>query len=332
MAYYYIPQHKHNPEGKCRRVGFELEFGGPDIKTAASLVAQALDAKPQMISEAEWEVSDKQLGNFLIELDWHFAKETAKERADQKEMEIGAASTGDSLMEWVTKLASQVVPIEVVCPPIPMDRLERLDTMIAKLREGGAEGTEQALIYAFGVHINPELPALDTNTIIAYLQSYILAEEWLMKKHRVDLARRVTPYIDTFSKDYGLLVASYDEPITQDRLIDDYLSHNPTRNRALDLLPLFKHLDAEKIERTLSDPRIKARPAFHYRLPNCEIEQDEWSLHNCWNIWCVIEYLSENPEKRRTLIKTWCEYQNNWINLSEKSWHRELDTIYQSLL
>jgi hypothetical protein len=30
-----------------------------------------------------------------------------------------------------------------------------------------------------------------------------------------------------------------------DTLIDDYLEYNPTRNRALDFLPLFLHLDED---------------------------------------------------------------------------------------
>jgi len=330
---YCLPQQRHNPENKLRKVGFELEFSGVELKTAANIVAGALGQPPQVISEAECEVDDPQLGKFHIELDWQFAKGFAKARVEERSAGSGAPSADDPFMEWVTKIAGQVVPIEVVCPPIPLGRLQCLDAMIEKLREGGAVGTEESLIYAFGVHINPELPALDALTIAGYLQSYILAEEWLVQRNRVDLVRRVTPYIDLFPKEYGILVAGYNNTLNQQQLIEDYLQYNPTRNRALDMLPLFKYLDENRVVAALDDPRIKARPTFHYRLPNCEIERSDWSLNHCWNIWCVIEYLASQPDIRRPLLKQWLDYQkNNWTNLSEKTWHRDLDTIYQNLL
>lgn len=334
MTYEYcLPQQKDNPETNLRKVGFELEFSGIALKTVANIVAGVLGERPQVISEAECEVHNSQLGKFQIELDWQFAKDFAKERLEQRSAESEETSADDPLMEWVTKIAGQVVPIEVVCPPIPLDRLQCLDAMVEKLREGGAVGTEESLIYAFGVHINPELPALDAPTITHYLQSYILAEEWLVQKNNVDLMRRVTPYVDLFPKEYGILVAGYSDTLTQQQLIEEYLQYNPTRNRALDMLPLFKYLDEDRIIQALDDPRIKARPTFHYRLPNCQIEQSGWSLNHCWNIWCVVEYLASHPDIRKPLLEQWLDYQkNNWTNLSEKTWHRDLDTIYQNLL
>ena len=82
-------------------------------------------------------------------------------------------------------------------------------------------------------------------------------------------------------------VATVVEPIDigsrRELFIDDYLVENASRNRALDMLPVFAYLDEARIRAAVSDGLIKARPTLHYRLPNCEIEQPGWDLHPAWN-------------------------------------------------
>ena len=68
----------------------------------------------------------------------------------------------DEWSELIVRLAAeQLVPFEIVSPPIPMDRLGELESLIRRLRESGAQGTESGAFYAFGLHFNPELPDLD---------------------------------------------------------------------------------------------------------------------------------------------------------------------------
>jgi hypothetical protein len=43
-------------------------------------------------------------------------------------------------------------------------------------------------------------------------------------------------------------------------------------------LPLLAEIDSDRVRRFVNDPRIKARPAFHYRLANCHIERADWSV------------------------------------------------------
>ena len=82
-----------------------------------------------------------------------------------------------------------------------------------------------------------------------------------------------------------------------------FLAMTPTRNRPLDMLPLLAHIDetqvmAAPVERHL----IKPRPAFHYRLPNCLIDEADWSLAEAWNDWLAVERLASDPaelERRR---------------------------------
>src|SRR5690606_31944054 len=109
--------------------------------------------------------------------------------------------------------------------------------------------------------------------VLRYLRAYVCLQEWLFERAHVNLARRATPYVDPLPGRYIRRVIDAGYAPTLETLIDDYLAENPTRNRALDLLPLFAHLDAPRVQRVVADPLIKARPTFHYRLPNSEIHR-----------------------------------------------------------
>jgi len=82
-----------------------------------------------------------------------------------------------------------------------------------------------------------------------------------------------------------------------DGLVDDYLKYNPTRNRGLDLLPILAMHDLEKVKAISEEPElVRARPAYHYRLPNSMIEDRSWSLAAEWNRWVLVERLAACPE------------------------------------
>ncbi|KOO12350.1 hypothetical protein AKJ18_24405, partial [Vibrio xuii] len=92
-----------------------------------------------------------------VELDWEFLKSTALD-----------AKINDDGHEWVDflhQIALSVVPVEIVSPPFPLAKLEQLDKLIPALRNAGAKGTDDSVVAAFGVHINPELPSLDVQTV-----------------------------------------------------------------------------------------------------------------------------------------------------------------------
>lgn len=313
-----------NAQKSPRRVGYELEFAQIELKTVAQILSETLKGEIERKSEAEWLV-DSELGPFVVELDWSTGKAAARERAKQIEDE------DDPLAEWLTKLAGQLVPVEIVCPPIPVDKIELLDPVIERLRDEGAVGTEQSVVYAFGLHINVELPDEQASTIARYIQAYALCQDWLVQRHNVDLVRRVTPYINLYPQEYVEQVLKYDESISMEQLIDDYLEHNPTRNRALDMLPIFKHFDEDKIVSTLDDARINARPAFHYRMPNCEIEQPGWGLAQAWNIWCVIETLTCEPDILADIAAQWSEHADSMIPFQDQAWHATLDQILDQI-
>lgn len=324
------PTRESNFEGKPRHVGYELEFAGLSFPEVGDIVATALDGSLHRDNHAESRVDVPKLGEFVIELDWKLGKDVARDRAAQHNAEAKEWSD-DKLMEWVTDIARQVVPVEIVAPPIAWNKLHLLNGIIKPLRKAGAVGTEDSFLYAFGVHINTELPSLDASTIHGYLKAYGIAQDWLTKAHEIDISRRITPYIDPYPKAYIRELLQQNEAPELPDIIDHYLLHNATRNRGLDMLPLFKHLDEQRVVNAVGDARVNARPTFHYRLPNCDIDNPNWDLHDSWTIWCVVEALAADESLLSKLASRWLEFDDRIINLDSPPWHEPLNQLWQNL-
>jgi len=328
---YIIPPYERNHAGEARKVGFELEFSDLEVEEAADIIADTYDGHVEKNSEVELEVSTTTMGTFTVELDWQLGKKIAEGRTGKS---ISAEKdTGDTLMQWAKWLAGQVVPVEIVCPPLEIRDLPQLDPMIDNLRRGGAKGTDESFIYAFGVHINPEIPDGDPTTIVRYLKAFALAQGWLFEKNGIDPVRRITPYIKPYSEDYIAHVLDYGDKTTLPQLIDDYLDYNHSRNRALDMTVLWKHFCPQRLKKhAYDDSMIRARPTFHYRLPNCEIEKQGWYLSTSWNIWCVVEYIAAHQDILDTLTARRQQSHSKKLFKTDRTWHNELEKIADDLL
>ncbi len=308
---YQEPPQIETGDGELRRVGYELEFSGIGLEQAVGAVETALGGKIGAQTAAETAIEVDGLGEFIVELDWDYLKRKAAEE--------DKTYSHDEWLEFMSQAAALMVPVEVVCPPIPLDRLEALDPMVEALRQAGAVGTEESLLAAYGVHINTEIPALDCDTLQRYLRAYALLQWWLVDAHEVDPTRRLSPYIDLYPESYlqQLLAA---EETDMERLFDLYFEHNATRNRALDLLPMLKEIDPQRIEREIDDPKVKARPAFHYRLPNCHIERDDWSLASSWNTWLVVERLARREDDVARLAREFADADRPLLGVNRNDW------------
>jgi len=318
VARYAPPDELLRSDGGQRRVGFELEFSGIDLAQALAAMRRALGGRVVESSAAECRLQVDGLGEFNVEIDWAFLKRKAAQS------ERGEADP--ALVEVLSQAASLLVPMEVVCPPIEIGRLAGLDPMVAALREAGAVGTEESPLAAYGVHINTEIAAPEAPRLLAYLRAFGLLQWWLVDAQRVDITRRISPYIDLYPQDYVELLCIAplaDADVLQ--LIDDYLAHNPTRNRALDMLPMFARIDAARVARAIDDPRVKARPTFHYRLPDCHIEHSDWSLDDAWRSWLVVERLAH---ERRWLDELGAQYlaqRRPLLGVARRPWTSFLD-------
>ena len=302
------PPEPQTQDGEERRMGVEFEFSGLTMEQIARLVRDTAGGdrgQVDPISAYEYKVVDTPYGDFKVELDYAYLKKLGRreKRGDDIRADIERLSE-----DMLAALAKQVVPFEIVCPPIAISRLGILEDLVAALREAGARGTADSPIYAFGMHFNPELPALDATTIRNYLRAYVVLFDWLKEVSNVDLSRRVFPFIQPYPKDYHQLLCAPDYAPSMNQLIDDYLAHNPSRNRALDMLPLFSFIDEDRVQAAVEDELVNARPTLHYRLPNCEIENPEWNISIAWRHWLRVEHLQAQPERLEQACAAYTEH------------------------
>jgi len=251
----WLPPVLEQSEGKQRRIGVEIELAGIEPELLCNSISSLYGGEIKQHTALEYLVTDTKMGDFVVELDTSYLKALAEK---YKEQNIDNTFVNALPMELITKAAEQIVPWEVVTPPMPISKLNTLTLLLKQLRESGALGTRHALHFAFGVHLNPELPRLDVTTVLSYLRAYFCLYDWIVM-------------------------------------------HDPTRNRSLDMLPLFAYLDKDRVNGAIKDPRIKARPTFHYRLPNCDIDNPEWNIDLPWFLWLHVEKLAAQPQLLATL-------------------------------
>ena len=310
-----LPPLLHNHSGQIRKVGFELEFTGLDIEQAGKILKAALGGELQIKSITESVLQVPELGDFKVELDWKFLKK------------IAAEEDVDQPSQWIDLLsqsAAIIVPVEIVCPPIRLTELDRLIPMIDRLREAGATGTEDSMLAAYGVHVNCEIPCLNAATLFSYLRAFSLLQWWLVDNQKINFSRKLSPYIDLYPEQYLKKLFSSQEPDLE-QIFADYMEHNASRNRALDMLPLMAEIDQEKVHQIVGDDLIQPRPAFHFRLPDCHIEKPEWSLSTSWHSWWLVEQLATQDDSLNDLSERFLRMERPLIGVSRKGWTKVID-------
>lgn len=306
------PPLTRNFDGEERRVGVEIEFSGLVPEDAAKLVAEwqgvawAPTSNPFIFS-----VPDTKWGDFSIELDTKYisademlekALEDAGIRLDKKNLEL-SREVAKQIRDIIGNASTGWVPTEIVSPPIPWSELGEFSALVSLLRNAGAQGTDEKLLYSFGLHLNPEFYSNETADILAVLKAEIILSDWLREKIKVDPTRQIFPHIDPFPESYAQLVLDEDYWPDIDQVIEDYITFNPTRNRELDMLPAFSYLSPKTVENLIEDDRIKARPTFHYRLPNVLFQDSAWSISAEWNRWVSVETLASDPEALKEMSR-----------------------------
>ncbi len=311
--------------GRPRRVGVELEMNGIDLEQLARAVAESFDLVPERVGRYEWRLSGDRAGVWVVEVDSSVLKKMGRR---EREPGTVAGEVGASAEAAVALVVEAVMPVEVVSPPLPLRRLGEVERLIERLRAAGAKGTSERLISAFGMQINAEAPSLETPAITAILKAFLCLYDWLALRAKVDLSRRMTVFIDPFPLDYARRVVDPGYAPDQAGLIEDYLRWNPTRNRVLDLLPLFVHLDAARVRAAVRDDRVKGRPAYHYRLPNCDIHREGWTLAASWNDWVEVERLAADPARLAGCTEAYAGFLARAYNRWTGDWAAEVERAW----
>lgn len=298
-----LPDIRHSRSREERRVGVEIEISGLSYAHLVELLCHLLPGTAVPVSRYITAIHTD-IGDFGVELDSDPIREL---NFQDEQLPEAIRELGGQALQLIDAAAEKIVPLEIVTPPMPVTQLERIERLCNQLRESGALGSREAIYYAFGLQLNPELPDLEPSTLVRYLQAFAALYDWLKSRHQLDISRKLTSYIEPWD---SLFVDQLIEPGYApglDQLMEDYLRHNPTRNRALDLLPLFAYLNCELLEEHVSDPRIKARPTLHYRLPDCDIDNPDWHFSTVWNDWVVLEQIAANATDLKDLLAAFRE-------------------------
>ena len=169
--------------------------------------------------------------------------------------------------------------------------------------------------------INAEAASLEARELLQMLRAFLLLYEWLCDAADVNLSRRIVPFIDAFPETYvrRVLDPAYDPDVA--RLIEDYIAHNPTRNRPLDMLSLFACVDPDRVlARTEPGEHVNARPAFHYRLANCRLDDPGWRIAREWNLWTEVEHLAADEERVREMSREWFRRSDDPLGALREKW------------
>ena len=325
-----LPPIRTDKEGNPRRVGFELELGNLTIEQIAEAIHEQFGGNLNKKSAFEMHVENSALGKIKIERDTQLLTSLKyRDWLSNIGIDFSPGAEGEMLEKEVDKLSRWLVPCEIVTQPLHFEQFEKLNDLVAILEAHEAEGTQHAFYYAFGLHLNPSAPDLTADTLLAYLQATLLLVDWIIDDADTDFSRRfLTSYIDPFPGAYFRTILKTDYKPGIDELMQDYLAYNDTRNRPLDMLPVFCMIDEDRVLAGVNDDEqklVNARPAFHYRLPDCRVGEKGWSIAEEWNRWNLIEEIAADREKRMKLIRAWQQEQKRFKLIPGTQWVKEVD-------
>jgi hypothetical protein len=308
-----LPPSVTNAQGRTRTVGVEVEFAGPSAEETIHALHEKLGGQVIELDPHAFRLDGSAIGDITVELD--------SRMLHPGKQEGGSLTVIPKIAAWFGFAASFLVPCELVTAPIAIDRLHEVDQVLSSLRALGAKGTQDAAFYAFGLHFNPEIPRQDSETAVAFLKSFVLLNPWLRREVAPDTTRDLLGFAGPFPVDYVRKLSHPDYWPAMDRFIDDYLTANPTRNRDLDLLPLLLHFDERRVRAVLPNEKIKARPTFHYRLPDARVSDPGWSIAPDWNRWIAVERLASDRNQLDQVSAAYLAYQGqgkSWADVMEQ--------------
>lgn len=319
----------YNQDGQERSVGFEFEFTGVEMNDAAEMISDLYGGKIEQISGYEYKVNDTEFGDFSLELDASlFLNKKYEKVLKTVGLDVNKLKNKEKLEEALRDMASTVVPFEIITPPIGFSDLKRLNELVDRLREWKAKGTGDSFFYAFGLHLNPEVPELSADSLLRHLKAYVMLDGWIRKDADVNISRKITPYINEYEMDYIRFILREDYQPGLEELIRDYFTFKNSRNRPLDMLPVFMFMEKEFTSGLMKEELTSARPTFHYRLPNCSLGDESWSLAAEWNRWVLVEKLADDEQSLSqysraflnmddksvfSMKKKWVELMNRWV-------------------
>lgn len=321
-----------NQDGTERSVGFEFEFTGVEMQDAAEMVSNLYGGNIEQVSGYEYKVRNSEFGDFSLELDASlFLNKKYEKVLKSVGLDVDKLKNKDKLEDKLREMASTVIPFEIITPPIPIPKLDKLNRLVEELRTWKAKGTGSSVFYAFGLHLNPEIPEHSAACLIRHLKAYVMLDAWIRKDGDINISRKLTPYINEYQMDYIRYILREEYQPDLDTLIRDYFRFENSRNRPLDMLPVFMFMNGGLTSELLEEELTSARPTFHYRLPNCSIEEESWSLAEEWNRWVLVEKLAFNEKDLNRYARAFLNMDDKSVFGIKKKWIRLMDRWVQDV-
>jgi len=272
--------------GAGRRVGVEIEFLGLSARAAAMALARHYGSVAEAEDPHAWRIQGTRLGDIAVEMDLRHVH--PRRRADLM------VKPGAQAAALLGRLLSPVVPRELIVAPVAAACLPEIDAAVSILRAAGARGCGVVLLDSLGLHFNIEVPAADAATVASTLKAFLILEPRLRREIAQGSLRRHLALPPHYPAAYRRRVLDPAYWPAVPALMTDYLAANPSRKRGLDLLPLFAHLDEDRVRAVLPREKISPRPVFHYRLPQACPGVPGWSVMPDWERWLAVEALVAN--------------------------------------
>ncbi len=291
----YLSKLFFNNKDEPRHVGIEIEYSNLSLEKSAKLISEIFGGKLKKITKYELELKDTKYGNFKLELDAQLLQKMQSDNLFDKLSNI-IGSVSHSIDDIVDKTSKRFVPFEIATPPIPIKDIKEADKLVEALRLNGALGTTHSLYYAFGVHFNIEPPSQNIEDVLRLFKSFLIIQKWIELQSEVDIARKVSPYINDFPKEYIKKIIDLEYKPTKEEFLQDYIKYNPTRNRILDMLPQLAFWNEKEVRKHLPKEKINPRPTYHYRLPNSKVNLFRWNLSQEFQLWVIVEILANNEK------------------------------------
>lgn len=308
-------------------VGLEIEFAGIEPMQAAEIITSVFGGEISQEHRYQINISDSDLGDFRVELDARILRKMAEENLfDKLGITLEEDSIRKSIEDVVDKMARSVVPLEIVMPPVRIDELEQMEKLREALQQNKAKGTYVSMVHAFGMHFNIEAPDLQVSTLLRYMRAFLVVHPWLLEALDIDLTRRISPFVDPFPEKYVKKVLDPDYAPNTDQFIEDYIEFNPTRNRPVDMMPIFGMLNQDLIAPVMEGEKNDPRPTFHYRLPNSRIDDPDWRFEDEWNHWLVVERLAADKMLEK-LSRLYLLRRNQTVISFRKEWVKTLEIL-----
>jgi len=271
-------------DGSVRRVGVEVEFLGPSAAVAAAALARDLGGVVEPEDPHAIKVRGTRLGDLSVELDLRHIHP-----ARHPDLDVGLGRRGAA---FLGTLVSPFVPRELITAPIPAAQIGDVDKALASLRSVGARGRGVIFQNSLSLHFNIDPPSLDVRTLTAFLKAFLLVSDELRRqtsRGSMWLALALPP---DYPENYKEHILAPDYWPSLPDLTADYLAANPTRQRALDLLPVLAYLNEAQVRQALPREKIGPRPVLHYRLPHAYLSDPNWSILPDWYGWLKVERIA----------------------------------------